>query len=246
MERLQKFMAAAGVASRRKCEEMIAAGEVAVNGIIVTKPGVKIDPERDVVIVAGKRIRSGAEKVCYLLNKPAGYISTARDQFGRPTVLELIPTARVRIYPVGRLDYDTEGLLLLTNDGRLAYILTHPKHTVSKHYLATVKGVPAEAELERLRQGVRLSDGMTAPAAVNLAGSDGKTSELNLVIHEGKNRQVRRMCEAIGHPALRLRRTRLAFLTLDGLGPGQYRRLTPAEVAGLKRLAYCPAAAEKV
>ncbi|MGI5839996.1 MAG: pseudouridine synthase [bacterium] len=245
MERLQKFLAAAGVASRRKCEEIIAAGKVTVNGTLVTQAGVKVDPERDVVKVAGKRIRAMPEKICYLLNKPAGYISSAHDQFGRPTVLDLI-AAPGRIYPVGRLDYDSEGLLLLTNDGGLAFALTHPKHIVDKHYLATVKGVPAETQLEELRRGVCLADGVTAPAFVNLEKSDGRTADLSIVIHEGKNRQVRRMCEAVGHPVLRLQRTRLAFLTLEGLAPGQYRCLTAEEMSRLRRLGSCPTADRKV
>jgi len=246
LERLQKFMAAAGVAARRKCEEMIAAGEVTVNGRVVTEPGVKVDPEQDVVTVAGKRVVPAADKVYYLMNKPAGYITTARDQFNRPTVLDLLPAGRERVYPVGRLDYDTEGLLLLTNDGALAFALTHPKHTVNKHYYALVGGVPTEAELDKLRRGVPLAEGITAPAKVSLERSDGRTAEISLIIHEGKNRQVRRMCEAIGHPVLRLRRTGLAFLTLAGLAPGQYRRLTPDEVAGLKQAATCPPAAKRL
>ncbi|MDI6709493.1 MAG: pseudouridine synthase [Thermoanaerobacterales bacterium] len=235
LERLQKVLAHAGVASRRRCEELILAGAVRVNGRTVTALGTSVDPDRDVIEVHGRRVQ--AEKPVYiLLYKPAGYVSTADDPRGRPKVTDLVRDIPRRLYPVGRLDYDTEGLLLLTNDGELAYRLTHPRFHVPKTYLAEVEGRPDAEDLARLASGVPLEDGMTAPARI-LLRRPGPPALIELTIHEGRNRQVRRMCAAVGHPVRRLRRIRFAFLEPRGLSPGKYRHLTAAEVRRLHRLA---------
>jgi len=235
-ERLQKRLARAGVASRRRAEEFILAGRVKVNGEVIRELGVKADPDRDLIEVNGKRLRIEEKKIYVLLYKPRGYVTTARDPQGRPTVLDLLPDIKTRVFPVGRLDYDTEGLLLLTNDGQLTFALTHPRHKVPKTYLALVEGIPGEAKLQELRQGVPLEDGLTAPALVRLAGKEGRRAWLEITIHEGRNRQVRRMCEYIGHPVIHLKRTSLAFLNLKGLHKGQYRFLTGEEIRKLKQL----------
>jgi 23S rRNA pseudouridine2605 synthase len=234
MERLQKIMAQAGVASRRKCEEFILAGRVKVNGIVVRELGFKADPLNDEIEVNGKII-ARERPVYFLLNKPIGYITSVTDPQGRKTVLDLMNRVQERIYPVGRLDYDTSGLLLLTNDGEFANHIMHPRHELDKVYEAVVKGRMEERALARLRQGVMLEDGMTAPAeAVRLRYQEKEgTSVIQLTIHEGRNRQVRRMCEAVGHPVVKLKRIRLAFLTLDGVPEGKYRPLTGEEVARL-------------
>lgn len=234
-ERLQKVLAHAGIASRRRCEELILAGAVRVNGRTVTALGTRVDPDRDVIEVHGRRIR--AERPVYiLLYKPAGYVSTVDDPQGRPKVTDLVRKIPQRLYPVGRLDYDTEGLLLLTNDGELAYRLTHPRFHVPKTYLAEVEGVPDAEDLARLAAGVPLEDGLTAPARARLR-RPGPPALIELTIHEGKNRQVRRMCAAVGHPVRRLKRIRFAFLETQGLLPGKYRYLKAGEVRRLYKLA---------
>ncbi|XEC92791.1 pseudouridine synthase [Paenibacillus tarimensis] len=238
MERLQKILAQAGVASRRKCEELIEAGQVQVNGKTVTTLGAKANPAEDVITVNGKPIRS--EKKLYLmLNKPKGVITSAKDPEGRKVVSDFLPGIKERVYPVGRLDYDTEGLLLLTNDGEFANLLTHPKHHVPKTYLATVKGVPHGTSLEKLAQGIQLEDGMTAPAEVEYHDVDPekKQSTITITIHEGRNRQVRRMFDAISHPVIRLKRIRFGELGLQNLKRGTYRHLTPQEVKELLDIA---------
>ncbi|GAA0135590.1 23S rRNA pseudouridine(2605) synthase RluB [Paenibacillus sp. YSY-4.3] len=234
MERLQKILAAAGVASRRKCEELITSGQVQVNGETVTALGTKADPAVDVITVNGKTI--GAEKKIYIMfNKPKGVITSASDPHGRKIVTDYLKGITERLYPVGRLDYDTEGLLLLTNDGDFAHLLTHPKHHVPKTYLATVKGVPHGTELEKLKQGVMLEDGMTAPAEVEYHDVDpeGKQAVISITIHEGRNRQVRRMFEAIQHPVTKLKRISFGGLFLDNLKRGLYRHLSKEEVEEL-------------
>lgn len=236
MERLHKYLARAGVASRRKGEELIKAGLVKVNNQTVTRLGTSINPGADRVEVAGRLVAGPEEKVYVLLNKPAGHVTTLHDPQGRPKVADLLKNIRRRVYPVGRLDYDTEGLLLLTNDGELTYALTHPRHQVKKTYLAWVYGVPPAEKLALLAQGIMLSDGPTAPAGVHLKGINEKGALLEITIHEGRKRQVRRMCERIGHPVYRLKRIGLGPLTLSGLQPGEYRFLTPAEVKKLKNL----------
>ena len=239
-ERLQKVMARAGIASRRRCEEMIAAGMVKVNGRVVTRLGTKVDPEKDVIEVNGKVLPPPEKKVYILLYKPRGYVSTVRDPQGRPKVLDLLRGVRQRVYPVGRLDYDSEGLLLLTNDGELAFALTHPRHQVPKTYEVLVEGVPGAEKLARMARGVLLEDGRTAPAEVRLLGEVRGNALLEISIREGRKRQVRRMCEHIGHPVLRLVRTRVGFLNLRGLKPGQYRYLSPREVRQLREMAGIP------
>ena len=230
-ERLQKVLAAAGIGSRRHCEELIAEGRVAVNGQTALL-GRRVDPSTDRVTVDGVSVATAPGLVYYLLNKPAGVVSTASDPQGRPTVVELVP-AEPRVYPVGRLDAATEGLLLLTNDGDLAHRLTHPSFGVEKEYLAAVDGSPRPGAIRALRTGVDLSDGRTAPARV----SQVEPAVLRITIHEGRNRQVRRMADAVGHPVRRLVRTRIGPLRLDSLQPGQWRQLTVEEVRALERAA---------
>ncbi len=221
MERLQKVMAHAGVASRRDCEKLISAGRVKVNGKKVTEMGLKVDPGQDIIEVDNQIIGSQEEKVYFLLYKPTGYVTTTNDPQGRQAVLDLVKAPQ-RIYPVGRLDCDTEGLLILTNDGDLTFKLTHPKHEVDKVYHALVQGEPAEAALARLRRGITLDDGPTAPAKVSRLKKIQGNTLLEIIIHEGRNRQVRRMCEAVGHPVLALKRVAIGDLTLGDLKPGQY------------------------
>lgn len=230
-ERLQKVLAQAGIGSRRACEILIEEGRVSVNGEIA-QLGRRVDPAHDVVEVDGSQIGVRPGLVHYLLNKPAGVVTTAADTHGRPTVVELVP-AEPRVFPVGRLDVDTEGLLLLTNDGDLAHRLTHPSFGVDKEYLATVEGRPSRATLRRLREGVELEDGLTAPAKA----SELSPGLLRITIHEGRNRQVRRMCEAVGHPVQRLVRVRIGPLVDRQLAPGEWRALSQDEVRTLERAA---------
>lgn len=228
-ERLQKVLARAGYASRRRVEELIAEGRVRVNGEIAVL-GRRVDPDHDVIDVDGGLVPVRVGTVYYLLNKPAGVVSTAADTHGRPTVVDLVP-AEPRVFPVGRLDMDTEGLILLTNDGELANRLTHPRHGVEKEYLVQVEGDPPPAALRALREGVELDDGVTAPAEVGRLGE----GLLRITIHEGRNRQVRRMCEAVGHPVTRLVRTRIGPLVDRSLKPGEWRALSADEVVDLAK-----------
>jgi 23S rRNA pseudouridine2605 synthase len=227
-ERLQKVLARAGFGSRRVCEELIADGRVAVDGE-VARLGRRVDVDNDRVEVDGVPVSVRPGLVYYLLNKPAGVVTTAEDPQGRPTVVELVPD-EPRVFPVGRLDFATEGLLILTNDGDLTHRLTHPKFGVEKEYLAHVEGSPSRHTLRRLREGVELDDGMTAPARVSLVGDD----VVRIAIHEGRNRQVRRMCEAVGHPVTRLVRTRIGPITDRRLKPGSWRALNTDEVQALQ------------
>jgi pseudouridine synthase len=235
MQRLHKALAAAGVASRRKCEELIAAGRVSVNGDVVRAPGTKIDPGADRVCVDGRAVELRSTKLWVMLHKPAGCLSTCSDPHGRPTVAHLVAHYGARLFPVGRLDMDTEGLLLLTNDGELAYQLTHPRFGIPKAYVAEVQGVPSPGALQRLERGLELEDGRTNPAQVRLLDRRGRGARIELVIAEGKKRQVRRMLEAVGHPVRRLRRTRIGPLSLGDLPEGQARALSAEEVAALRR-----------
>jgi 23S rRNA pseudouridine2605 synthase len=228
-ERLQKVLARAGIGSRRVSEDLIEDERVTVNGEIA-RLGARVDVEHDVVAVDGVPIGVRPGSVYYVLNKPAGVVTTADDPQGRPTVLDLVP-AEPRVHPVGRLDLETEGLLLLTNDGQLTYRLTHPSFGVEKEYVAEVEGEPGRGALRQLRDGVQLDDGPTAPAKVS-APAPGV---LRLVIHEGRNRQVRRMCAAVGHPVRRLVRTRIGPLRDTRLGPGEWRELLLDEVRELER-----------
>jgi len=229
-ERLQKVLARAGLGSRRRCEELIEDGLVTVNGEVAVL-GRRVNPETDRIEVDGTPISTRSGLVYYLLNKPAGVITTADDPRGRPTVVELVPSDP-RVFPVGRLDADTEGLLILTNDGDLAHRLTHPSFGVEKEYLAEVRGRPSRGAIRQLREGVELDDGPTAPAKVALV----EPSVLRITIHEGRNRQVRRMCEAVGHPVVRLVRTRIGELADRRLAPGQWRPLDQGEVRTLEAL----------
>ncbi|HBK86830.1 MAG TPA: pseudouridine synthase [Firmicutes bacterium] len=235
-ERLQKYLAKAGLASRRQAEQLILRGEVSVNGQ-VAHLGMKIDPEHDIVNWLGQTVVAQQEKLYFMVNKPKGVVTTAKDTHGRPTVLDLLPADGPRVYPIGRLDIDTEGLLLLTNDGDFAYALTHPKFEVVKTYYAFVKGQPAPEQLRRMAKGLLLEDGPTAPAHVRLLNQGQKGSLLAISIHEGRNRQVKRMCNAIGHPVLGLQRVTFGSLELGDLPLGHWRSLEVTEVAELKQQA---------
>ena len=230
--RLAKYLAHSGVASRRAAERLIEQGRVTVGGALVTDPARDVDVDSQVT-VDGRPVSGPEPRVVYAVHKPVGVVSTASDTHGRPTVIELAPAEGLRLYPVGRLDADSSGLILLTNDGELANRLTHPSFEIPKTYLARVGGGPMrDAELRALRRGVELDDGLTAPARVRRMGKDA----IELTIHEGRNRQVRRMCDAVGHPVLELRRTAFGRLLLDGLTPGAHRRLGAAEVERLRAL----------
>jgi 23S rRNA pseudouridine2605 synthase len=234
-ERLQKVLAAVGWGSRRVAEDLIAAGRVTVNGEIAVL-GRRVDPDHDLIEVDGAPVGAKPGLVYYLLNKPRGVVTTARDTHGRPTVIEIVPSTP-RVFPVGRLDADTEGLLLLTNDGELANRIMHPSHGVPKEYLAEVDGgAVAAGAIRRLREGIELEDGMTFPAEV----SQPSPGVLRITIHEGRNRQVRRMCEAIGHPVRRLVRTRIGPIGDRSLRPGAWRELTPAERKALAEAVATP------
>ncbi|MBO0958108.1 rRNA pseudouridine synthase [Neobacillus sp. MM2021_6] len=237
MERLQKVIARAGIASRRKSEELIKEGRVKVNGKVVTELGVKVSPS-DKVEVNEIQIEK-EEPVYFLLYKPRGVISSVSDDKGRKVVTDFFSHFKERIFPVGRLDYDTSGLLLLTNDGEFANLLMHPKNELDKVYVAKIKGIPLKENLRKLEKGIRLEDGKTAPANVKLLSADKKkqTAIVEITIHEGRNRQVRRMFEAIGNEVLKLKRERYGFLTLNGLKTGEARELTPHEVKQLRALA---------
>ncbi|RCX19952.1 ribosomal large subunit pseudouridine synthase B [Anaerobacterium chartisolvens] len=235
--RLQKYMAEAGVASRRKCEELIKEGYVSVNGRTVTDMGVKVS-DSDVLEVKGRRMCRDKNKIYIMLHKPPGYITTVRDQFSRPSVIDLIDDKGHRVFPVGRLDYDTSGLLLLTNDGQLAHELTHPSHETEKVYVAEVKGVPAEREMNLIRRGIRIEEYITAPAKIKIVEEQKIGNFINAVveikIHEGKNRQIRKMCEAIGHPVIKLKRISVGMLRLGELPEGKWRYLSDEEVKSLR------------
>lgn len=237
-ERLQKIIAAAGLASRRHAEEMIAAGEVTVNGEVVREPGTKADPERDHIKVRGRLINpllAGRAKVYVLLNKPRGYLSSVADPEGRPLVTDLVPNSLGRLYPIGRLDFNTEGLMILTNDGELTNFITAARNEVAKVYEVKVKGVPTDAAVERLRRGIRLDDGeRTAPAEIQKTGETETNAWFEVVLHEGRNQQIRRMFDAVGHSVLKLRRVRIGHLKDERLPVGAWRHLMPAEVARFK------------
>jgi pseudouridine synthase len=234
-QRLQKLLSQAGIASRRAAEKLIAEGRVTVNGEVVRAMGTRADPAADDVRVDGRRVKPTQRLRYILLNKPAGYVSTRADPQRRPTVIDLLHGVREYVYPVGRLDYDTEGLLLLTNDGDLAARLTHPRHGVERTYEAHVEGVPDRQALERLRNGIPLDGRRTLPAdATLLSRGRGREAVLRLTIREGRNRQVRRMCAAIGHRVRTLRRIRIGPLDDRRLKPGEWRELTAEEVHALR------------
>lgn len=234
MVRLQKYLAECGVASRRASEALISAGRVSVNGVTATL-GQSVDPAVDRVAVDGRE--PGAdEKVYLVLNKPRNVVTTAKDTHGRRTVLDCVHSTDSRVFPVGRLDFDVEGVLLLTNDGELAFRLIHPKFGIEKEYLAWVRGKMEPAAARRLEQGVELEDGPTAPAKVSVLESRPGNSLVRLIIHEGRKREVKRMCDAVGHPVQTLRRITFAGIEVNGMRPGEWRNLTEEEVAGLKAL----------
>src|SRR6266576_2676719 len=236
-ERLQKLIAAAGLASRRHAEQLITAGEVTVNGKVVTELGTKADPETDHIKVRGKLINPSLErreKVYVLLNKPKGYLSSVTDPEGRPTVLELLPASLGRLYPVGRLDFNTEGLLLLTNDGEFTNFITAARNKVEKVYEGKVKGLPNEQAIERLRRGVTLEDGSrTAPAKIKRVYETQTNTWFEIILHEGKNQQIRRMFDLIGHSVMKLRRSQIGPLRDDKLKPGTWRKLSEEEVKAI-------------
>lgn len=234
MDRLQKVMSSCGVASRRASEQLILDGRVRVNGVVVRELGTKVDPEKDIILVDGNRLEI-QPKHYYLFNKPKGVITTSSDEQGRTTVMDYFKKEKDRIYAVGRLDQNTEGLLLMTNDGKLANILMHPSKMVDKTYEVKIKGHIPNTVLQALADGVELDDGMTAPADIFYNGFDQHTGHttLEITIHEGRNRQVRRMFEHFGYQVYNLRRIQYAFLTLSGVKRGAYRRLTKEEVKAL-------------
>jgi 23S rRNA pseudouridine2605 synthase len=240
--KLGKFLAEAGIGSRRYCKDLVLSGKVSVNDEIAESSGIQIDTENDLIEIGGKRIlyNPNPEKIYILLNKLPGYLSACIDSRGVPTIMDLLPQTEERLFPVGRLDKDTEGLLIVTNDGDLVYKLTHPKHHVDKTYLAWVEGIPSEKSLEEMRNGIVIDSGLTAPADVKIVKCPDSENKINaclrIVIHEGKKRQIKRMCFAIGHNVLKLRRIQLGTITLGDLKPGKYRYLTQKEVESLKAL----------
>ncbi len=246
--RLEKYIASAGIASRRAIKRAIREGNASVNGTTILIPGHPIDVEKDCIRFEGRQVEPLTERIYLMLNKPAGYITTRHDERGRPTVMDLLTELPKSIYPVGRLDLETEGLLLFTNDGDFAYQLMHPSYEIDKTYIAWVNGVLSKRALERLRNGVEITGGKTAPANIKLldvkndlnipvkkkANKYGIVAKYRVIIHEGKKRQVRLMFKAVGHRVTRLKRIRIGMLRLGNLPQGQYRFLTPAEVANLK------------
>lgn len=236
-ERIQKIISAAGVTSRRAAEELITEGRVRVNGAVVTELGAKADPSKDHIKVDGKLINPKQPQTYIMLNKPTGFVTTMSDPEGRPTVQDLLKGVKVRVYPVGRLDYNTEGLLLLTNDGDFAHLITHPKHEFPKTYLAKVKGVLEDSQIDTLEKGIYLDDGKTAPAKIKKIRKEEMNSWLEITIHEGRKRQVRRMFDRVGRSVIRLKRIRTGNLVLGDLPEGTFRYLTSEEVKGLKELA---------
>jgi 23S rRNA pseudouridine2605 synthase len=234
--RLQKVIAAAGLASRRKAEELIAAGRVTVNGQVIRKLGTRIDPSREHVKVDGRHLRALEPHAYLILNKPKGYVSSLSDPRGRPTIRDLLQGVRLRVFPVGRLDYDTEGLLLLTNHGEMAQALLHPRHHVPKVYLAKVKGILDEDDIRRLERGVSLDDGMTNPANLKKVRKTEENSWIELTVYEGRKHQVKRMLEAVGHPVLKLKRIKFGPLALGELAVGRFRYLSDSETNALRAL----------
>ncbi|MHB8158048.1 MAG: pseudouridine synthase [Desulfocucumaceae bacterium] len=237
MERLQKFMSRHGIASRRACEEIIAAGRVRVNGKVISTPGVTVDPARDKVVVDGRRLGEPEKKIYIMINKPRGYISTAQDPRGRKKVTDLLENIKERVYPVGRLDYDSEGLLIMTNDGEFAQKLTHPSHEVPKTYRVRLKGLPSDDDLDKIATGVMLDDKMTAPAKLAFIEEREGNALLEITISEGRNRQVRRMFETINFEVIRLKRVKIGSLTLGNLKSGENRPLRETEVTVLLKMA---------
>ncbi|MBO3443084.1 pseudouridine synthase [Clostridium sp. CCUG 7971] len=234
--RINKYIASCGVASRRKAEEIILEKRVKVNGKVVEELSFNIDEKNDLVEIDNKRIGINENYIYIVLNKPEGYITTVKDQFDRPSVLDLVSDIKERIYPIGRLDYETSGLLILTNDGDLTYKLTHPKHEVAKTYIARVKGIPSSEKMKQFEEGLYIEDYKTAPAKIRIIDKNEEKnySICEIKIHEGRNRQVRKMCKSIGHPVQRLKRAAMGKITLKGTEIGKYRHLTSEEIDYLK------------
>jgi 23S rRNA pseudouridine2605 synthase len=234
-ERLQKYMARCGVASRRKCEEIILLGKVKVNNKVVNELGYKIDADNDKVTVDNKLIKPEEKKVYIALNKPEGYVSTVKDEKGRKTIIDLIKIEE-RVYPIGRLDYDTSGLILLTNDGDIYNKIIHPREEKNKIYIAIIKGIPSKEEIERFENGINIDGYITAKASFKVLKSNSDCSEVKIMIHEGKNRQIRKMCEAIKHPVLKLKRVQIGDIKLGDLPKGEWRFLNDNELNYLRNL----------
>jgi 23S rRNA pseudouridine2605 synthase len=241
--RLHKYLADCGVASRRKCEEMMAAGRVSVNGVPVTEPGASIDPLNDAVMVEGRPVNVQSEKIYILMNKPRGVITSTADSEGRKTVTDVLGSFDFRVYPVGRLDFDTEGVLVLTNDGELANILLHPSSEIWKVYEAKVHGIPGPGAVARLKKGILMDEGPTAPARARVVETTGKNAWLLIELTGGRYHQVKRMCESVGFPVVKLRRIEFAGLRCDGMSPGEWRYLKPKEIGRLWALAKAARAA---
>jgi len=234
--RLQKYIAMSGLTSRRKAEELILQGRVKVNGHVISQMGKNVEPEKDIVMVDDKVIRLEDNKVYIMLNKPKGYVTTLKDKHSDKIVLDLIKGIRERLFPIGRLDKDTTGLLLMTNDGDLAYKLTHPKHVVWKEYIATVKGNPENKKIKLLRDGVIIDGRRTSPACVEVIKKDKDSTVLKMKIYEGRNRQIRKMCKSIGHPVMELKRVAIGDVRLGNLEVGKWRYLTKEEIDYLKEV----------
>jgi len=233
--RLNKYIASAGVSSRRGADDIIKAGRVSVNDTIITEMGHDVNPEKDIVMVDKKPIFQSDKKYYIVLNKPKGYITTTKDQFNRPSVLDLVTDISERIYPVGRLDYSTMGLLILTNDGDFTNAVTHPKNNIYKTYIVRVGGFPSASDLMTLRRGVPLEDGITAPAKAEIIKVYPSSVDIKISIHEGRNRQIRRMIEAIGFNVLELKRVAVGKVLLGNLPLGKWRHMTQHEITSLKR-----------
>ena len=233
-ERLQKILSEVGITSRRKAEKLILQGRVSVNGRVVIELGTKAVLGKDEICLDGKAIKAETEKVVVALFKPRNCVTTLHDPQGRPTVADLVQSISLRVYPVGRLDFDAEGLLLMTNDGELAHRLQHPRYKVPKTYLVKIRGHPPADALVQLQQGISLEDGITAPAELHVLEDDNKATWLSLTLREGRNHQVKRMCAAVGCPVLKLRRTKIGPIDLGNLRPGRSRRLNPREMRALR------------
>ena len=233
--RLEKFLSESGIASRRDAKQYITAGRVSVNSEKVLIPGTHIAPQQDEITFDGKPIRGKPKQIYLMLNKPAGYVTTVRDERGRPTVMALVPDISERIYPVGRLDLDTEGLLLMTNDGDFAHRILHPSHEIQKTYIAWVEGQPNRREIQRMREGIEIEEGVVTSAKVDQTERREGQTQFKVVIHEGKKRQIRRMFHAIDHDVLHLKRIGIGSLSLGRLSIGKYRLLTPPEIESFDR-----------
>lgn len=235
LERIQKVIARAGIASRREAEQMVLEGRVTVNGKIIDQLGFKVDPLKDHIKIDGKRLPPPEPKVTFLLNKPKGYLSTVSDPLGRPTVMDLMRGVRWRVYPLGRLDFDAEGVLLMTNDGELFYRLSHPRFSIPRTYWAKVEGIPEEKALRRLQRGLRLEDGPAKARSVRILRRTERHCWIEAVVTEGRNHLIKRMFLAVGHPVLKLKRVAFGPIRLGDLPPGQFRMLTGEELEQLKK-----------